>query len=66
MDSAYRTRIEGELLKPHQDIEERMLKMKKDLDLRMRAEIQAETGRIREFEAQNIRLEEANKHRVKG
>jgi oral-facial-digital syndrome 1 protein len=65
VDTAYRTKIEGELLKPHQEIEERMLKMKRDLEQRMKAELQAEIAKIREFETQEIRLQEADKHRTK-
>lgn len=39
--------------------------MKKDYDQRFKAELSAEVARIKEFEAQNIRLEEADKYRSK-
>ena len=50
IDYSFKVKIEGELLKPHQEIEERLLKMKKDYDIRMKTELQAEITRIREFE----------------
>ncbi len=42
--------MEGELLKPHIDMEERMLRWKKDYDARWKIELQAELTRVREFE----------------
>lgn len=46
-------------------MEERLIKLKKDYDQRLKTELATETARIREFEAQNIRLEEADKYRQK-
>ncbi len=42
-----------------------MIKFKREYENRMKAEMQAEVIRIREFELSNIRLEEGEKYRLK-
>ncbi|CAD8051446.1 unnamed protein product [Paramecium sonneborni] len=65
VDNMYKSKIENELMKPQYDMEERIQKMKREYDQRLKTEIATETARIREFEVQHIRLEEADKYRQK-
>ena len=57
----YRQRMEGELMKPSMEMEERMARWKKEYDARWKIELEAELTRVREFEVQSIRLEETEK-----
>ncbi len=50
---------------PFKTMEERMLKYKREVDERARAEIAAEIANIREIEVAAVRLEEQNKNRLK-
>eukprot|EP00826_Nyctotherus_ovalis_P063078 TRINITY_DN9215_c0_g2_i1.p1 TRINITY_DN9215_c0_g2~~TRINITY_DN9215_c0_g2_i1.p1 ORF type:complete len:272 (+),score=59.10 TRINITY_DN9215_c0_g2_i1:346-1161(+) len=53
---------QNQLLK---DLEERMLKYKRDVDEKMRINLAAEVSRVKESEVAAVRLEEASKHRAK-
>lgn len=46
-------------------MEQKLLKLKKDYDMRLKAELNAEITRVKEFEVSNMRLEEADKYRSK-
>jgi len=50
---------------PSKELEERMVKYKKEMDVKMKAEIAAEISRIRNTELSSIKLEEAAKCRIK-
>lgn len=65
VDDSFRSRVHQELLRPAQDIESRMNQFKKDYETRMKAEMQAELTRIREFEISAIRMQEADTYREK-
>lgn len=65
VDTSFRQKMEGELLRPQQDMEQRMLKWKKEYDLRWKAEMSAEISRVKEFECAQIRIDEAEKQRRK-
>ena len=64
VDDQYKVKWEKENLKPSQIVEEKLLKFKKEYDLRMKAEMNAEITRIREFEISNIKIEEQEKNRL--
>lgn len=50
-------------MKPSEIVEEKLFKFKKEYDQRMKAEMQCEITRIREFEISNIKIEESEKFR---
>jgi hypothetical protein len=50
---------------PYKSLEERMLRYKRDCDIKLRTEVKGEVERIREIEMSHVRLEEAAKYRAK-
>jgi len=65
IDYEYLQKIDGERNYTQQTFEEKFTKFKKEYDQRMKAELASEITRIREFELANIRLDEAEKYRLK-
>lgn len=65
IDYEYLQKIDGERNYTQQSFEEKFTKFKKEYDQRMKAELSSEVTRIREFELANIRLDEAEKYRLK-
>jgi len=65
IDYEYLQKIDGERLATQQSFDEKITKFKREYDQRMKAELNAEIARIREFELANIRLDEAEKYRIK-
>ena len=65
IDNEYMNSRMSERLLPFRELEERMVKYKREVDARMRADLAAEIARIREIEMSSVRLEEASKYRVK-
>lgn len=65
MDLKFADRLVSERMMPFKTMEERMVKYKREVDERARAEIAAETANIREIEVAAVRLEEQNKNRIK-
>jgi len=65
IDYEYLQKIDGERNYTQQSFEEKFTKFKKEYDQRMKAELNSEITRIREFELANIRLDEAEKYRLK-
>lgn len=58
MDLKFADRLVSERMMPFKTMEERMLKYKREVDERARAEIAAEIANIREIEVAAVRLEE--------
>ena len=50
---------------PFRELEERMIKYKRELDTKMRFDLAAEISRVREVETASIKLEESAKYRTK-
>lgn len=57
MDNRFRERL-TEINTPSHEIEERLMRFKKDYEARVKAETNAEIVRIREFEISTVRMEE--------
>ncbi len=65
IDAEYMSSRVSERLQPFKELEERMVKYKREVDAKMREDLAAEIARIREIEMSSVRLEEASKYRVK-
>lgn len=50
---------------PFKTMEERMLKLKRDLEQKYRDDLESEVRRLKEFEMSKMRIEEAQKYRQK-
>ncbi|KRX11042.1 hypothetical protein PPERSA_05151 [Pseudocohnilembus persalinus] len=61
VDQQWKERVQREMAPTAASIEERMERFKKEYETRMKADMQAEITRIRNFEISNIRLEENEK-----
>lgn len=65
IDADYMSSKITERLLPFKELEERMLKYKREVDARMRTDLAAEVSRMKEIEISAVRIEEASKYRVK-
>jgi hypothetical protein len=63
IDSSMKDSQEVERLMPYKSLEERMLKYKKELDLKYANDLESEVRRLKEFEMSKMRIEEAQKYR---
>ena len=64
LEDAYGERMKGGTTN-YRVVEERMVKYKREWDIRMKEELRQEIDRIREVEVSNVRLQEAARYRVK-
>jgi DNA repair exonuclease SbcCD ATPase subunit len=61
----YQGRLELDLKNQARMYEEKLTKMKREFEARLKAEVNAEVTRVREFEVSALRLEEAERYRMK-
>jgi hypothetical protein len=59
IDSTLKEASESERLVPFKTLEERMLKYKKELELKYLNDLESEVRRLKEFELSKLRIEEA-------
>lgn len=59
IDTSMKDSQEAERLMPFKSLEERMLKYKKELDMKYANDLESEVRRLKEFEMSKIRIEEA-------
>jgi hypothetical protein len=65
IDGRMREAAESERAVPFQTLEEKMLKFKKELEMKYQNDLESEVRRLREFEMSKLRIEEAQRYRQK-
>jgi len=65
IDMEYSSAKISERIMPFKELEERMLKYKREVDAKFKTDLASEIARMREIEMSAVRLEEASKYRVK-